>query len=237
MDRDRVQRALDDAETRLTESDDLADYLAYLIGTCEAALEVDAVGVMVRSVGGGLALLAASTHRSAELELHQSQIDEGPCVDAADGDDPVAVAGESVIRRRWPRFGPAMVDAGFLAVHSAPLRSARSPFGAMALFRRDEIAFEQAEDQAAQGFADLVSRAVLADQNAEPESVHQLVDAALGSRVEIERAKGILAQVAGVDMAEAYQLLLARAADRGESLTVTAEGLVDDVLRGEISPG
>src|SRR4051812_38864409 len=122
MDEIHVESAVAASVAALDEHHDVADFLVEVIATCQRVLSVDATGIMVLSRGGRLELLAASSHRSAELELHQSQIDEGPCVDAATADVTVIVAGDESLRDRWPRFGPAMVHAGFRSVHSAPLQ-------------------------------------------------------------------------------------------------------------------
>lgn len=235
MDDDRVRRVLAHAEQRTDDPDDLAGSLAYLLSSCQDVLDVQALGVMVRGRNGRLQLLAASTHRSAELELHQGQIDEGPCVDAADSGGSVAVVGEGPASERWPTFGPTMVAAGFRAVHSAPLRDGDSTIGAMALFRSDEIAFDAAEDEAAQAYADLVSRIVLGGSGVAPEDLPDRIDAALASRVQIERAKGVVAQRQGVDMAGAYELMREVAERRGESLTATANELIDSILRDDVN--
>lgn len=235
MDDGRVRRALAHAEQRTDDPDDVAGSLAYLLSSCQDVLDVQAVGVMVAGRNGRLQLLAASTHRSAELELHQSQIDEGPCVDAAESGQSVAVVGEGPANERWPQFGPKMVAAGFRAVHSAPLRDGDSTVGAMALFRSDEIAFDAAEDEAAQAYADLVSRIVLGGSGVAPKDVPDRIDAALASRVQIERAKGVVAQTQGVDMAGAYELMREAADRRGESLTATANDLIDSILRDDVN--
>lgn len=236
MDDKRVRRALAHAEEKLRGTDDMAGSLAYVLSSCQDVLDVDAVGVMVISRTGLLQLLAASTHTSAELELHQSQIDEGPCVDAAHGGVSVAVAGEQSIRERWPSFAPAMFASGYRAVHSAPLLPATggTPIGAMALFRREAAAFDQAEGDAAQSYADLVARLVVGEAAVEPADVLDRVDAALASRVSIERAKGVVSQTHDVDMGQAYELLRSKASRDGTTLTATADELIEGVLRDDV---
>jgi transcriptional regulator with GAF, ATPase, and Fis domain len=217
---------LTDAMTRIAAHDDLAGFLAAVAQTSQEVLEADAVGVMVRSDIGRLQLLVASSHRSAELELFQSQIAEGPCVDAADEAGSVALVGADALVAKWPRFGPSMVEAGFLAVHSAPLRWRDGAVGAMALFRKEAKSFDVSDDEAAQRFADVVARRVMGDDEADGSSSDDRIRTALSSRISIERAKGLIAELEGVEMDEAYRLLLERSRSRGESLTLAAERLV-----------
>jgi transcriptional regulator with GAF, ATPase, and Fis domain len=218
--------ALAEARSRIAVHKDTAGFLMAVAEISQEVLDADAVGVMVKSASGRLQLLVASSHRSAELELHQSQTDEGPCVDAAHGGAPTALAGGQELARRWPTFGPSMVDAGFLSVHSAPLRWRDLVIGAMALFRKQERPFDQADDEAAQFFADLVAQRIMGDEDAGLSAPFEQITAALSSRITIERAKGFIAEIEGVDMEQAYRLLIASARGREESLTLTAEDLV-----------
>lgn len=226
---DHDDEVLTEVAARIAAHDDLAGFLAAVTDACREVLEVDAVGVMVTSRSGRLQLLAASSHQSAELELHQSQIDEGPCVDAAGHGVLVASVGADNLARTWPTFGPAMIRAGFLAVHSAPLLWRDGAIGAMALFRKQAKPFDRTDDEAAQFFADLVTRRVMNDDDpssfSPPDQAEQ-VEAALSSRTSIELAKGVMAELEHVEMDEAYRLLIARAGQRGQSLTTTADDLV-----------
>lgn len=236
MDDIRVDQALVQATSALQRHHDVTGFLADLIEACQQVLAVDATGVMVLSRGGRLQLLAASTHQSTELELYQSQIDEGPCVDAADGNVSVIVADEATLRGRWPQFGPAMLAAGFRSVHSTPLQWEGSTLGAMALFRHSPVALDGREDRAARAFAEIVAHAVMDDENAEATAIQDRIDAALEGRMLIERAKGVLARQRGIDMGEAYDMLLAESKSSGETLTATAAALVERAQRGELDP-
>ncbi|MCL3818832.1 GAF and ANTAR domain-containing protein [Aeromicrobium wangtongii] len=236
MDDIRVDQALAEVTSALHQHHDVTGFLADLIEVCQRALAVDATGIMVLSRSGRLQLLAASTHRSTELELYQSQIDEGPCVDAAADDVSVILAEEAALRERWPRFGPAMVEAGFRSVHSMPLRWEGAPLGAMALFRHRAVALDGREDQAARAFADVVVHAVMDDELPGSSATQDRIDAALAGRVLIEQAKGVMARHRGVGMGDAYDLLIERATASGRTLTEAAAELVAQAQRGELDP-
>lgn len=222
----RLSRALD-------REPDIADITADLVETCQKLLKADATGIMLRARGGRLQLLTASTHRSAELELHQSQIDEGPCVDAATHGHSVVVTGEESLRATWPVFGPAMLETGFWAVHSAPLRWNGSPIGAMALFRRDGVPFDDEEDSAAQSFADLAAHIIMGAEQG-PSALHERVVAALASRVVVEQAKGVIAQETECEMGDAYTRLRSLASERSRTLTAMANDLVSQAAGGAV---
>ena len=224
----RAADVLSRLSTAIGSEHDLADLLAKVASSCREVLEVDATGIMVLSRSGRLQLLAASSHHAVELELHQSQIDEGPCVDAAQDGGSIALTGEDELRARWPRFGPAMIGSGFLSVHSAPLRWKGSTLGAMALFRRDATPFGPGEDEAAQAFADVVARLVMADDAAD---VAAATERALESRIVVEQAKGAIMHSERVRSGEAYEMLLQRAERTGVTLTVAATEVLEGLLR------
>jgi GAF domain-containing protein len=227
MDESRAAEVLERISAAIAPNHDLADLLAKVTAACREILGVDATGIMVLSRGGRLQLLAASSHDAAELELHQSQIDEGPCVDAAQDSGSVAVWGEDGLREKWPEFGPAMIDAGFLSVHSAPLRWNESTLGAMALFRRDPTPFDKDEDELANAFAELVARLVVGADAGEDVDTDQLTERALNSRIVVEQAKGALMETDAVSSGEAYQILMRRAAEANSTLTAAAREVLD----------
>jgi GAF domain-containing protein len=227
MSEQKAADVLSRISTAIGPDHDLADLLAQVAASCREVLGVDATGIMVLSRGGRLQLLSASSHDAVELELHQSQIDEGPCVDAARDDASIAVVGQDGLRETWPRFGPAMISSGFLAVHSAPLRWKSSTLGAMALFRRGAEPFGPEEDETAQAFADLAARAIVSDDS----DVDAATERALQSRIAVERAKGVIMESDDVSAGEAYDRLLQRATRTGTTLTVAATQVLDGAAR------
>jgi GAF domain-containing protein len=227
----QVTQALDRLSTALVPGHDVADLLAEVTASCRDVLDVDATGIMVLSRDGRLQLLAASTHDAAELELHQSQIDEGPCVDAARDVDPIAVSGDEGLRERWPRFGPSMIAQGFHSVHSAPLRWNATTLGAMALFRHAPRPFDEREDEAAGAFADLVARIVVGSASQDDADLDGLVETALGSRIVVEHAKGAIMETEGVSAGEAYELLLRRRTESRTTLTAMSQDVLQRLSR------
>jgi transcriptional regulator with GAF, ATPase, and Fis domain len=234
MQNEHALSALARASAGLVLEEDTAGLLIALVGDCQKVLRVDATGVMVGRGGASLQLLAASTHQSAELELHQAQIEQGPCIDAADGNSTVAVAGDAELRSRWPQFGPAMIAAGYHAVHSAPLRWRGSTIGAMGLFRHDTEPFDADEDAVAQTFADLASLMIIRQDPEQGLSIEEQISAALSVRVVIEQAKGIIAYTGDVPMHEAYDILLRLTKDGDGSITATAGRLVAQARTGRV---
>ena len=106
-----VSQVLAHASATMVESDlDVTGALATLLGGAAAALPADAAAILV-DTDSGLQLLAATSHRTSDLELYQAQVQEGPCVDAIRSRRPVEAAGAS-LASRWPAAGPAIAGAG-----------------------------------------------------------------------------------------------------------------------------
>ena len=66
--------------------------------------------------------------------------------------------------------------------------------------------------------------------SAEAQRLNEQLSAALTSRVVIEQAKGVLAERAGVDLAEAFSRLRAYARSSNLRLTDVAQAVIDGAL-------
>ena len=232
MEPSRAADALAKASAALVGDTDIAGFLVTLLTSSTEVLQIDAAGVLIAN-GDRLDLLAASSHAAAELEVHQSQLVEGPCVDAHHTGRPVDAHGSDLVAR-WPRFGQTMVDSGFSSVHASPLRWHGVALGAMGLFRRTDKPLTPEEETVAQAFADLATLLIVQTGKVDLQVVRQRVHEALTARIVIEQAKGVLAWTHGLAMAEAYRLLLQRAADDGTTLTATAQAVIDEAQRRPI---
>ncbi len=222
----RAADALAKASSALVSETDIAGFLASLLTSSTDVLRLDAAGILLED-DGHLDVLAASSHTAVELELHQAQLEEGPCVDAHSSGQAVN-ARSSDLSKRWPRFGSTMADSGFQAVHASPLRWHGAALGAMGMFRHSDELLTPEEETVAQAFADLATLLIVQTDKVDLESVQQRVRDVLTNRIVIEQAKGVLAWNHGVDMATAYELLLRRTADDGSTLTATAQAVVDE---------
>ena len=214
----RAAQALAEASSAMTRAHDTAGALTALLRSCRAGLEVDAGGILVAQ-GGRLELLASSSHRAAELETHQLNLHEGPCIQAKNTGKIVQAHASGDLRHRWPNFSRAMLAAGFSSVHAAPLSFQGSTIGAMGLFRRADAPFTSDEDAIAQAFADIATILLFNVDEIPNQLVAQRLQQALASRVLIEQAKGVLADSHNISVAEAFELLVDTANELNQSLT------------------
>jgi GAF domain-containing protein len=218
--------ALADAASALTGDNDVTDMLARLLDDARGVLGAQAVGLLLLTYGGDLELLSATSHRAAELELFQIQHDSGPCVDAIRAGAAVSVTGTSEILGRWPETGPAIVNAGYRAVHAYPLLWHGRVLGAMNVFRDDTSPPETSAENSGAAFANIAAIVIVQSASLTEQQVTDRVQQALEARTVIEQAKGVLAYTRNLDMSAAYDLLRALAADRRASLTATAADVI-----------
>jgi transcriptional regulator with GAF, ATPase, and Fis domain len=154
------------------------------------------------------ALTFAASDRRLDA-LHHLQFDggDGPVLEALRHNEPRRVD-DTAFERRWTAFCQAAADAGFGSCLVLPLRTDRTPAGAVALYGQSPDAFRGAAHDIALLFAAQGGTAV---RNASLyRACRQMVDnlhAALESRAVIEQAKGILHAELGVTPGEAFRLL------------------------------
>ena len=113
--------ALVDAPLR---GDDDERLLSRLARTVTGLPGVEAAGCNLLDTDGRPALTAA-THDSADrLERAQSELLEGPCLDSARTNTALVNVpmAHPYSRCRWPRYTQRVLQAGFTAVTSLPIR-------------------------------------------------------------------------------------------------------------------
>lgn len=223
--------ALADAARQLVSGTDIADLLARLVRSTASALGADAVGLLLRSRAGTLELLASTSHRVAELEIFQVQQESGPCIEAIETGGPVTVVGSDAVLARWPVIGPAILASGFSAVHAFPLVWRGRVLGGLNVFATAAEDWDAQQMAVGQTFADVSTLAVVHLPELSDDDVDLRIERALAGRVVIERAKGVLAHVHEISPDEAYERLTRLAADRGTTLTTTAQAVVSAAAR------
>ena len=232
MNRTSVAQVLARANAAMVHRDlDVTGALAALLAGAVEALPTDAAAVLVES-DGSLELLAATSHRVADLEVYQAQVREGPCLQAITQGEALTESGEDALRRRWPVTGPVIVESGYAAVGAIPLTWQGRAFGGLNLFRTDATPFDpQAAD--CQALADAVTL-ILVSGRLEPDDLAAGLRAALEDRAVVEQAKGALAYVRSVDVASAYDVLVDLAEGDGITLGVAARRVMEQARTGTL---
>jgi len=229
----RIARVFVEVSDTLVDEFDLLDFLHMLtLRTAEVAA-ASVVGLVLADLNGELRFMAASREDARLLELFQLQNDEGPCLDAFHSGRPVINTDLSAASGRWPLFAPHAIAAGFHSVHAFPLRLRAEVIGALNVFGAAGAArFDDDDVPLVQALADLASIALLQERTIRQGQVlTEQLQKALNSRIIIEQAKGVVAQLNGVSVDEAFELMrsFARTNRRrlGEVAPAVVAGTVD----------
>lgn len=225
--RDVIESLVSMAST-LARGYDVVDLLGELTEDCARLLDVAAAGLLLADRRGVLHVMAASSDSTRDLETFQLQRDEGPCRDCYQGGAPVLVVDLAREVDRWPLFVPHARAAGFASVHALPMRLADHTLGTLGLFGTSVGALNDDDLRLGQALADVASVALAQNSNvAEKAAVNDQLQHALTSRVILEQAKGVLAQLGNLDMTAAYAALRRYARDHNLRLSDAAEAVVN----------
>lgn len=141
---------------------------------------------------GKLATVASSNDTVLQMDHHQYQTGQGPCLAAAaEGHwfHIEALKDET----RWPAFVPRAIDEGIASILSTPLMNADRPIGALNIYSNTERAFGTHQQELAALFATQVSE-ILADAGGAvtDDGAAVRIASALRAREIIARAQGFL---------------------------------------------
>ena len=207
---------------------DVMDLLTDLTERSAELLDVAAAGFLLADPFDQLQLLAATTTQAHGLELFELQTEEGPSLDCYTTGQPVSVADLGTAVRRWPRFVPAAVDAGFASVHAVPMRAAGLVLGTLGLFGTRPGALSDADLLVAQTLAHIACVTILQGQAPTPSTVLPQLRSALTSRIVVEQAKGFLREILDLSVEESFDLLRSYSHAKNEHLTEVARRLMTD---------
>jgi len=226
-----VVRSLVEMADTLVDDYDVVDLLTGLADRCVDLLGVSAAGVMLVSPQGSLGLVASSSEAMRLLELFELQAQEGPCLDAFRTGEPVEHENLEAGSGRWPAFSAAALKAGFQSALALPLRLREATLGALNLLGVTQTPMGQADIIVARAFADLATLSIIQHRTAaEAQRLNEQLSGALTSRVVIEQAKGVIAERADADLAEAFSRLRTYARNHNLRLTDVAQAAVDGTL-------
>ncbi len=215
----------------LVDDFDVVDLLGKLAADCARLLNIASAGVLLADSRGVLHVVAASSEATRDLELYQVQRDQGPCLDCYHSGRPVRVPDLRARREEWPDFVGVALGVAFASVHAIPMRVQDTVLGAVGLFGSRTGALAPADLDLAQALAHVGSIAILqAKAVADSTAFTEQLQTALNSRVVIEQAKGVLAQLGGLQMEQSFAALRRYARDRNERLAAVAQAVVSREL-------
>jgi transcriptional regulator with GAF, ATPase, and Fis domain len=209
---------------------DLDDVLTDLAADLRNALDVAGAGVMLADEHNHLRFVSSSDETLKCLEDLQIELDEGPCLRAYRTATRV-MAIDLRDDPEFPRFGPAAVDAGMVAVFSYPLEYEEQVFGALNLYRHEPGRLDERQEELGAAFSDIATLYLMHGSDDERrEELNRQLQGALDSRVAIEQAKGFVAARCDVTPGDAFELLRRHARGHGHKLREVAADVVEGRL-------
>ncbi len=210
-----AQMALDlhDAPTAESTVERIAEY-AKLATSCDEA------GVMLVHARNQIETAAASSPRVGESHNLQIVHDEGPCLDAIEGEAHY-MSGDVASDPRWEKWGPAVAALGMRSVLSLRLETKARRYGSLNLYAEDIDAFDQDDLAVASIF---VRHASVALANAHNEEGLQT---AIDARKLIGQAQGILMERFDIDADRAFEFLRRQSQTHNVKLRFVADWVVE----------
>jgi GAF domain-containing protein len=207
---------------------DLIEFLQQLTSRAADISGAGAVGLLLADHRGVLRFMASSNASGKALELFELQHAEGPCLDCYRTKQAVVNADLREAADRWPRFAPMATDLGFQAVHAFPMRLRDNTIGALNIFGEGDHRFGPADVRIVQALTDVATIAILQERNiSRAEALTEQLQGALNSRIIVEQAKGALAQLEGVSIDEAFDILRQRARSSQQRIVDVASAVLE----------
>jgi GAF domain-containing protein len=217
---------------------DVVDLMQRLVDTCRDLLEVTASGVLLADETGELDLLASTSESTRLVEVFQISAFSGPCIESFTTGQVVSVPDLTLAPERWHPFRDKAMKEGFAAILAIPLRLRETTIGTLNLLSDSPGELPENDLVAAQAFADVATIGILHQRTLhESETIRQQLQSALNSRIVIEQAKGVVAQLHRISIDDAFAVVRDYARRNQEGLTVVAEAIVERRLVPPLPPG
>lgn len=175
---------------------------------CEQSVHLlgcGAASVFVVTGTGVLGVDAWSNEGAAVLARAELRLGAGPAFDAFSSTSMVAMSESSVGPPRWGRYLRLARAHGYGSVISIPLYRHEERFGVLDLLGELEANAPDLDLLLARGLADAASVGISTSRRfGDQQRLVDQLQMALGSRVKIEQAKGILSERARVDVDTAF---------------------------------
>ena len=203
----------------------LGDYVTEL-------LPVHGVGILLLSAkGGGIEVATANTEAGRAVEQLEAELAEGPCTEAMETGQQVLAPDLAAVADRYPRFVPQALEAGIRSIHALPMSVRGEHIGSMDVVATEELHLDAGQLGVAQILAD-VAITYLSNSRAlqEKTALADQLQHALGSRILIEQAKGILAERHNLTVTAAFDRMRQHARSNQRKLHEVA----GEVVQGEL---
>lgn len=226
-----VAVALVEITTGLAHGPDSDTVLRLVSDSGARLLGAAATGVMVADPRGGIEVVAASDEPARFVELLQSQVEDGPCLDCVTEAAIVTSRDLEDDRARWPAFVSAAVAVGYRSVVAVPLRLDNRAVGGLNLLYAEPTVLAGWQLQVAQVVADLAVLGLTQERGSRRvERLTERTLTVLNDRVRLDHAVGLIAGTLAVEPHAALPILTRYVATSGRPLRAIVRAITDGAL-------
>jgi GAF domain-containing protein len=206
----------------LHEAADADETIERILDYSQSSLAGDDAGVLLIHARGRLEVVASTSDDVTKAHLLQVELDEGPCLDAAE--DPTAIyrVDDTATDPRWPRWCAEVIQLGFRSILAVPLATRTRRYGSLNIYARRPHAFSEADDEVAMILARHASVALATSHNID--GLRRAVDA----RKLIGIAMGLLMARYDLESQQAFNVLSRYSQAQNVKLRDVAERVISE---------
>jgi len=167
----------------------------------KAGMRCDDAGILLVHSRRRIETAAATSERAERAHTLQTELDEGPCLDALTAGESYYLIGDTATDERWPRWGRIVADLGVRSVISLRLETRARRYGSLNLYGSKTQMFGADDLAVASIFGRHASIALATSQ--ETDGLQRAMDA----RKVIGIAMGILMERYSIDADRAFNVL------------------------------
>jgi GAF domain-containing protein len=192
-----------------------------IVEYARAGMRCDDAGILLVHSRRRIETAASTSERAEQAHLLQTELDEGPCLDALLDGDPHYLILDTRSDDRWPTWGPRVAELGIRSAVSIRLETRKRRYGSLNLYSSEPAAFGPDDIAVASIFARHASIAVATSQ--ETDGLQRAMDA----RKVIGIAMGILMERYSIDADRAFDVLQRTSQQHNVKLREVAQRLAD----------
>ncbi|NEE01926.1 GAF and ANTAR domain-containing protein [Phytoactinopolyspora halotolerans] len=194
--------------------------LQRVVEYAQEATGCDDVGVLLRRERGRLESALTTSPRVNESDRLQSELGEGPCIEAIWNDDSFLVP-DTTTDERWPKWGKRVAELGIRSAIGLRLSTLRRTIGALNLYANEPEYFTDDDLEVADLFAQHAALALAAANEEDG------LKRAIGTRQLIGQAQGILMERYSLDADRAFALMRRHSQQHNIKLNRVAEQIIE----------
>jgi GAF domain-containing protein len=232
FDEELLTKVLSEFAHTLASRFDVSEVLYRLVEHVIEILGVDGAGVSVVDEEGSLRPVTTPNELTRELEAREEEHQQGPCVDAFHKGEEVVVPRLADHADKWPDWSEKASELGVHAVLGIPLSTNDQTLGAMNIYSLAERDWQPSDVRVARVLCDMASSYLVnASELDQARRTAEQLQEALGSRIIIEQAKGVIANEQRITVDEAFVLLRDHSRRQGVSVRAVSQAVVELGLR------